>query len=230
MKLEEELVEAKARVKVTEAQEELEKGKILSSGLNSGNQIGFTENLRFRGRAANNMQSINQNMNALQLCEKNSMRVKSSEISETVAKVSPSHSAAVHNLHNDNNRFISASRTIRSRDDEERKGVSEMISKLLQYLGALEVETDKFNNNPLEYQYFVSMFNPVMEEKVSDQTGRLTRLLKFTGGEEKELIKHCIHLPPETGYETTVRLLNNRYGNPHYLLASYGKEIKLCLL
>ena len=42
MKLEEELVKAKARVKVIEAQEELEKGKTLSSGLNSGSQIGFT--------------------------------------------------------------------------------------------------------------------------------------------------------------------------------------------
>ena len=48
MKLEEELVKAKARVKVIEAQEELEKGKTLSSGLNSGSQIGFTENLGFR--------------------------------------------------------------------------------------------------------------------------------------------------------------------------------------
>ena len=65
-----------------------------------------------------------------------------------------------------------------------------------------------------------------MEKKVSDQTGRLTRLLKFIGGEAKELIKYCIQLPLETGYETAVRLLNNRYENPHYLLASYRKEIK----
>ena len=65
-----------------------------------------------------------------------------------------------------------------------------------------------------------------MEKKVNDQTGRLTRLLTFTGGEAKELIKHCIHLPPETGYETAVRLLNNRYENPHYLLTSYRKELK----
>ena len=40
------------------------------------------------------------------------------------------------------------------------------------------------------------------------------------------MIKHCIHVPPETGYETAVRLLSSRYGNPHYMLASYRKEIK----
>ena len=60
MKLEEELVRAKARVKVTEAQEELEKSKTLDFGLSSGNQIGFAENLSFRDRTADNMQSVNQ--------------------------------------------------------------------------------------------------------------------------------------------------------------------------
>ena len=80
MKLEEELVKAKARVKVIEVQEELEKGKSLDSGLNFGNQIGFSENLSFRDKTANNMQSINQNMNVLQLCDKNSARVKASNI------------------------------------------------------------------------------------------------------------------------------------------------------
>ena len=43
---------------------------------------------------------------------------------------------------------------IRSRDNEERKEVSEMLYKLLQYQGAPGVETDKFNGNPLEYQFF----------------------------------------------------------------------------
>ena len=47
-------------------------------------------------------------MNVLQLCDKNSTRLKSSEISETFAKESLSHCEAVHNLHNDNSRFIGA--------------------------------------------------------------------------------------------------------------------------
>ena len=55
---------------------------------------------------------------------------------------------------------------IRSRDNEELKEVSEMLYKLLQYQGAPEVEIDKFNGNPLEYQYFVSMFNQVQEKKI----------------------------------------------------------------
>ena len=118
------------------------------------------------------MQSIKQNMNVLKLCDKNNAKVRSSEISETFSKASPWHSAAVHNFHDDNNRFIGArsadttSRTIRSRDDEERKGVFGMICKLLLYHRAPGVEIDKFNGNPLEYQYFVSMFNQVQEKKI----------------------------------------------------------------
>ena len=171
-------------------------------------------------------------MNVLLLCDKNITRVKASDISETFAKASPSHSAAVHNFHNYNNRFIGAritdntSRKIRSRDGEKRKEVSDITCKLLLYQGAPEVEIDKFNGNTLEYQYFVSMFNQVVEKKVSDQTGRLTRLLEFTGGETKKLVKYCIQFLPENGYETAVILLNNKYRNPHYLLASYRKEIK----
>ena len=55
-------------------------------------------------------------MNVLQVCDKNSTKVKCSKISETFAKASPSYSAAVHNLHNDNKWFIGA----RIRDQKQR--------------------------------------------------------------------------------------------------------------
>ena len=101
-----------------------------------------------------------------------------------------------------------------------------MIFDFLRQQGAPEIEIDKFSGNPLEYQYFSSMFKEVVERKIMDPVGRLTRLIKFTDGEAKDLIKHCIHLPSESGYDTAVTLLNKRYGNPHSLLACFRKEIK----
>ena len=56
--------------------------------------------------------------------------------------------------------------------------------------------------------------------------GRLTRLIKFTGSEAKELTNHSIQLPPKIGYETACGLLNNRYGNPRYWHASNKEEVK----
>ena len=101
-----------------------------------------------------------------------------------------------------------------------------MICKLSQQQGAPEVELDKFSGNPLEYQYFSTMFREVVERKIRDPVGRLAQLIKFTDGEAKDLIKHCIHLAPNTGYDTAIILLKKRYSNPHLLLASNRKEIK----
>ena len=70
------------------------------------------------------------------------------------------------------------------------------------------------------------MFKEVVKRKIKDPVGKLTRLTKFTDGKAKGLIKHCIHLTPDIGYDTAITLLNKRYGNPHSLLASYMKEIK----
>ena len=110
--------------------------------------------------------------------------------------------------------------------DEGQEGVANMIFKLFQQQGAPEVEVDKFSGNPLKYQYFYTMFKEVVERKIKDPVGRFTRLIKFTDGEAKDLIKHCIHLTPEIGYHTVITLLNKKYDNPHLLLASYMKEIK----
>ena len=70
------------------------------------------------------------------------------------------------------------------------------------------------------------MFKEVLEGKIRDPVGRLTCLIKFTDGEAKDLIKHCIHVTPDIGYDTAITLLNKRYCSFHSLLASYRKEIR----
>ena len=46
-----------------------------------------------------------------------------------------------------------------------------------------------------------------MVTKIDDPRGRLTRLIKYTVGEPKELIKHCIQLSHNRGYQTAMSLL-----------------------
>ena len=76
---------------------------------------------------------------------------------------------------------------------------------------------DKFSGNPLEYQYFSPIFKAMVERKVKEPVGRLTRLIKSTDGEGKDLIKHCMHLTPDIGYDKAIALLKDRYGNSHLL-------------
>ena len=48
----------------------------------------------------------------------------------------------------------------------------------------------------------------------------------YTDGEPKEMIKDCIHQPANTGYKNARPLLEQKYGNPHRIIAAYRKEIK----
>ena len=65
-----------------------------------------------------------------------------------------------------------------------------------------------------------------MESKIEDPCGRPTCLIKYTTGEAKELIKHCIEQPANKGYENAIILLCRRYRDQHTILASYKKEVK----
>ena len=57
----------------------------------------------------------------------------------------------------------------------------------------------------------------MVERKVKEPVRRLTRLIKFTDGEAKDMIKRWMHLTPDIGYDTAITLLKNRYGNSHSL-------------
>ena len=70
------------------------------------------------------------------------------------------------------------------------------------------------------------MFKEVVESKIKDPVGKLTRLMRFIDVEAKDLVKHCIQLTPDIDYDTASKLLNKRSGNPCYLLVPDGKEIK----
>ena len=83
-----------------------------------------------------------------------------------------------------------------------------------------------FAGDPLEYHFFMSSFTEAVERKVDDLHGRLVQLLKFTDGEAKETIRHCIQQPSEIGYRLAKSLLEDHYGNPRHILAAYRKEIK----
>ena len=104
--------------------------------------------------------------------------------------------------------------------------ISDMFCKLLQHQSAPDVDIESFDGNPLNYHYFVTMFSDVIEKNIQDPRGSLTRLIKFTNGEAKQLIQHCIQLPLEIGYQKARSLLKQKYGDPYTIIAAYRQEIK----
>ena len=72
----------------------------------------------------------------------------------------------------------------------------------------------------------MTLFREVVESKIEDPCGRLTRLIKDTTGEAKELIQRCIEKPANKGYENAVNLLYRRYGDQQTILTAYKEEVK----
>ena len=101
-----------------------------------------------------------------------------------------------------------------------------MLCQLLKPQGAPEVDIGVFSGDPLEYHHFMEIFKEVVQKRIEDPRGRLTRLIKYTTGEAKDLIKHCIkqHLLEE--YKNALELLRIRYGDPLKVLATYRKEVR----
>ena len=104
--------------------------------------------------------------------------------------------------------------------------MAQMMSKLLRQKAAPEVDIDVFTGDPTKYHYFFAVFEEVVDKKIGDARGRLTRLIKYTDGEPKEMIKPCIQQPANIGYKNARSLLKQKYGNPHSIIAGYRKEIK----
>ena len=83
---------------------------------------------------------------------------------------------------------------------------------------------DTFSGDPLEYHYFIEVFKEVVEKRIEEPKGRLTRLVKYTTGQAKNLIKHCMQQPSTT--LNGMELLESRHEHPLKILAFYQREIK----
>ena len=132
---------------------------------------------------------------------------------------------AERNVDRDANMGLERNRYLKDTTSSTRKP-SDILYKLLQQQVTPEVGTVYFNGNSLNYHYFMALFCQVMQTKIDDPRGSLIRPIKYTMGEPKELIKHCIQLPHDRGYQTAVTLLKKTYGNPHKILSSYQREVK----
>ena len=88
------------------------------------------------------------------------------------------------------------------------------------------MDLDVFDGNPLEYHYFMTLFYKTVEKRIDNPRGKLTRLMKYSKGDAKEMIKHCVHKPPAQGFRNAKALLERKYGDPYNIMTMYRKEIK----
>ena len=104
--------------------------------------------------------------------------------------------------------------------------LNELMIQTIKLQSAPKVEIETFKGDPLEYDYFMENFKDVVENLVENPKQRLVRLLKYTEGDAKELIKHCVHEDADSCYEEALRLLEKEYGNPLRLSCAYLERLK----
>ena len=65
---------------------------------------------------------------------------------------------------------------------------TDMLCKLLKVHSAPDVDMECFDGNVLEYRKFMALFREVVQSKIEDPGGRLTRLMKYTDFEMPEIL------------------------------------------
>ena len=102
-----------------------------------------------------------------------------------------------------------------------------MILHLVKEQSAPSMGIETFGGNPLQFTCFRSMFRESVKRKIEDLQGKHTCLIKLTTREARELVKPFFHDKSELGFKNAMKLLEKQYRNPHKVLASYRKEIKV---
>ena len=110
--------------------------------------------------------------------------------------------------------------------DHPTTSATSALIDLLKLQSAPQVEIDTFDGDPLEYVYFIANFKDMVESVVSDQRGRLNRLIQYTAGEAKDLIRHCVHNNHLNCYDDALALLEQEYGNPLRIACAYMDKLK----
>ena len=82
-----------------------------------------------------------------------------------------------------------------------------------------------FKGNPLEYCDFIQSFEHLVEEKTLSPSARLYYLIQHTTGSVQDLMKSCLAMSPEQGYEEAKKLLKERYGQNYRIAAAQIRHL-----
>ena len=98
--------------------------------------------------------------------------------------------------------------------------------EIFQRQGVPEPKLSKFGGDPMGYQYFMTMFQTIVEARVQDPIDRLILLIDHTYGEAKSIIETCLYLEPTVAYERAKTLLQENYGNPILIANLYMEKLR----
>ena len=87
-----------------------------------------------------------------------------------------------------------------------------------------DVKVPAFSGNPVEYCYFIQCFENLIVAKTASHSARLFYLVQYTSREAQELMRSCLTMTPEEGYE---KAKNYKYGQDYDGLNSLSQRALL---
>ena len=70
------------------------------------------------------------------------------------------------------------------------------------------------------------LFHELVGRHIDDPRGRLSQMIRYTKGNAKDMIQHCVQQPPSISGENAKKILEQKYGNPYNIMSVYSKEVK----
>ena len=59
----------------------------------------------------------------------------------------------------------------------------------------------------------MTLFHELVEKRIDEPGGRLTRLIRYMKGDPEDMIQHCAYQPPSVGYKNAKNILDQEYEN-----------------
>ena len=113
-----------------------------------------------------------------------------------------------------------------SREPQHSGDLGQVIIDFAKLQSAPKPTLDTFSGDPLDYTYFRMAFKDVIESCVPDERGRLNRLLTYTTGPAKELVRTCVYCNDDDCFTKAMELLHQEYGNKLKIARAYVKQLK----
>ncbi|XP_044182749.1 uncharacterized protein LOC114952001 [Acropora millepora] len=82
-----------------------------------------------------------------------------------------------------------------------------------------------FSGNPIEYWTFIRAFENLIDRKTTSESARLYYLVQYTSGDVQDLVKSCLSIGDDSGYQTARKLLQKAYGSSYKIANAYVKKL-----
>ena len=73
-----------------------------------------------------------------------------------------------------------------------------------------KVEVPTFGGDPIHYSQFIRSFETLIENKTASSSARLSYLIQYTSGDVQELMRSCLTINADDGYEKARSLLKTK--------------------